>query len=90
MQNFNIDMKSRSPIESSFSQTHKVDNIGIIINFVLTDVRKCEIRNHEVYKDHTSKLNLLFDKFIFIGRAKELKQSWQYCHSCIGCVCEKV
>ena len=60
------------------SRTHKVDKIEIIVilHFYLwfssllapINVRTCENRNHEVYKNHTPKLIFLLDQLI--GRAE--------------------
>ena len=68
---------------SSFSQTHKVGNVGIIANFVfiyicsfllylviLTGLSKCKIRNQGEYKDYISRLYILLDLLIFNGTAK--------------------
>ena len=67
---------------SSFSQTYKVGNVGIIANFVspiyvqfsslftTTDDSKCEIRNQWVYDHYILRSNATLDWLIFSDKAK--------------------
>ena len=77
---------------SSFSQTHKVGNVGIIANFVFTHI--CSFL---LYLDQLMWVNVkleikvhmrnIFQGYIFYLTSwflmTELKQSWQCWHSCI-------
>ena len=47
-----------------------------------TDVRKCEIRNHDVYKDYKEVIFLL-DQLIFISRTKTMLLILSY----LCCLC---
>ena len=77
--------------DSGFSQTHKIGNIGIIANFVFP-----EIRGFLLYLQYLLLVNIKLD-IIGCKRIKfeyyildyscsflmaQLKQSWQYWHSC--------
>ena len=78
--------------QSSFSQLHKIGNVGIIANFVFPYVCsfllylhqlilinwKLEIKEHMRITFHSC---MLYWTSWFL--MAELKQSWQCCHSCI-------
>ena len=80
------------PMQSGFSQTHKIGNIDIIANFTFPYI--CSFL---LYLQHMMLINVILDirgcnRSTFEGcrlywsssfLKAWLKQNWQYCHSCV-------
>ena len=73
---------------SSFSQTHKVGNVGIIANFVFANIcclllslHQLMLVNKGIHEDHILRSNALLD-WLLVNEITKTK--WQCWHSCIA------